>query len=107
MLFRLFYGDENNIAITSNSDHRSFVNGVGGRYGTWGEYADSWVYAHEAGHLMGLPDDYHDVTNPDGTISSLYNPVHKGHMMGDYGGTVNQHEVDSLLNNVECPCDEK
>ena len=107
LLFRLFYGDENNIAITSNSDHRSFVNGVGGRYGTWGEYADSWVYAHEAGHLMGLPDDYHDVTNPDGTISSLYNPGHKGHMMGDYGGTVNQHEVDSLLNNVECPCDEK
>jgi len=105
-LYRFLNSDENNIEITSDSSHRSYVNGVGGRYGVWGSQAVPWVYAHEAGHLMGLPDDYQDDTNSDGTVTSVPNAGHKGHMMGEYGGSVNQHEIDAILKNIECPCDE-
>ena len=55
---------------------------------------------------MGLPDDYQDDTNSDGTVTSVPNAGHKGHMMGEYGGSVNQHEIDAILKNIECPCDE-
>lgn len=56
---------------------------------------------------MGLPDDYQDEIKPDDTLLSTSNAGHKGHMMADYGGTVNRDEIDALLKNVECPCDEK
>lgn len=56
--------------------------------------------------IMGLPDDYQDVTNSDGTVTSVPNAGHEGHMMGEYGGSVNQHEIDAIKKNSECPCDE-
>ena len=105
-LYRFLNSDENNIEITSDSSHRSYVNGVGGRYGVWESQADPWIYAHEAGHLMGLPDDYHDEIKPNGSLNSVPNKGHEGHMMGEYAGSVNQHEIDAILKNIECPCDE-
>lgn len=105
-LYRFLNSDENNIEITSDSSHRSYVNGVGGRYGVWGSQAVPWVYAHEAGHLMGLSDDYQDVANSDGSLTSVPNAGHEGHIMGEYGGKANQHEIDAILKNIECPCDE-
>ena len=105
-LYRFLNSDENNIEITSDSSHRSYVNGVGGRYGVWEFQADPWIYAHEAGHLMGLPDDYHDEIEPNGSLNSVPNKGHEGHMMGEYSGSVNQHEIDAILKNIECPCDE-
>ena len=70
-----------------------------GSGGEWSAGAKDWVYAHEAGHLMGLPDDYKDkkgVSVPD--------KGHKGHMMGSYGGKVDQHEIDDILGKTKCPC---
>ena len=95
-LYRFLNSDENDIEITSDSSHRSYVNGVGGRYGVWGSQAVPWVYAHEAGHLMGLSDDYQDVANSDGSLTSVPNAGHEGHIMGEYGGKANQHEIDAI-----------
>lgn len=88
-------------------DFRSFVYGVGGREGEWGLQASEWTYAHEAGHLMGLPDDYEDTIRPDGTLYSKPKDKHKNHMMAEHGGDVQQHEIDSIIKNTPCPCNEK
>ncbi len=76
---------------------RAWVGGVGGTYGRW-KRGDCWVYAHEAGHLMGLDDDYHDTAN-----GSIPNPGHAGHMMGSYGGHASQHEIDGIIGGAKCP----
>ncbi|GEM_PF-1643719 len=57
-------------------------------YGRWTQNAADWVYAHESGHLMGLPDDYTDVNG-----QSVATPGHEGHMMASYNGRVVWHEV--------------
>lgn len=91
--------DDNLIAITTDANHRSYVDGVGGNTGYWtadNRPGSDWRYAHEAGHLMGLRDDYTDAGGP--------NPGHENHMMGRRGKPVHQHEVEDLLraNNVRC-----
>jgi RHS repeat-associated protein len=77
---------------------RSFVNWRHNR-GQWTQRADDWVFAHEAGHLMGLPDDYHDT--PSGSVP---NAGHAGHMMGDYGGSVVWHEVLDITGPLPMCC---
>ena len=37
----------------------------------WYPYEDSWAYAHEFGHIMGLHDSYEDKVGPDGTTGSV------------------------------------
>jgi hypothetical protein len=91
---------DNIIAISTDPNHISFV--IGDRTGYWS--ADNlpgtdWRFAHEAGHLMKLPDDYsHD--------TGRVNPGHSNHMMGEWGGVVAQHEIDDIvrINNVNCIC---
>lgn len=55
-----------------------------------------WSFAHEAGHLMGLDDDYTDENGP--------NLGHDGHMMAVYDGVVDVHEVMDIIrrNNIRC-----
>jgi hypothetical protein len=86
--------EDNQIKFTGETD-RSWVGGVGGTYGRW-EHDEDWAYAHEAGHLMGLWDDYSWITGQP-------NKGHEGHMMGQYGGTVVQHEIDGILQGKKCP----
>ena len=40
-------------------------------FGVWPAASTSWTAAHEAGHLMGLPDMYFD-------LSPTYGPVNPG-----------------------------
>jgi len=90
--------DDNLIAITTDAKHRSYSVGKGKGYWTVDNIPGSdWRYAHEAGHLMGLDDDYNEQTG-------LPNPGHEDHMMGRWGKPVAQHEVEDLLraNNVRC-----
>ena len=96
--------DDNLIAISTDPKLRSEVYGVGGNTGYWN--ADNspgtdWRFAHEAGHLMGLDDDY---TDDPASGRSVPHRGHGGHMMGEFDGSVNQHEVEDLLraNNVRC-----
>ena len=57
---------------------------------------DSWFYAHEAGHLMGLGDDYSYIfLTPDSG--------HSGHMMAEWYGTPAQHEIDAIIKAKKCP----
>ena len=58
--------NDNLVAITTDSRHRSYV--INMNRGVW--TADNipgsdWRYAHEAGHLMGLGDDYTDENGPN------------------------------------------
>ena len=96
--------DDNLIAISTDPELRSYVDAVGGNSGRWNadnRSGTDWRFAHEAGHLMGLPDDY---TDDPATGESNPNPGHSNHMMGQFGGTVRQHEIEDLLraNNVRC-----
>ena len=45
---------------------------------------------------MGLHDDY--------TRGNQPNPGHAGHMMGQAGAPVNQHEIDDILKKLACQC---
>ena len=90
--------DDNIIAITTDAKHRSYSLGKSRGYWTADNNPGSdWRYAHEAGHLMGLDDDYNEQTGTP-------NPGHEDHMMGKWGKPVAQHEVEDLLraNNVRC-----
>ena len=91
--------DDNLIAISTDPNLRSVVYGVGGNTGYWNadnRQGSDWQYAHEAGHLMGLGDDYTDAQGP--------NQGHDGHMMAEDKGIVVQHEVDDIMraNNIRC-----
>ncbi len=71
-------------------------------YGHWDEQprGGDGTFAHEAGHLMGLPDDYKD---DPGTGYSVANPGHENHLMANSSKPVAQHEVDSILQGKKCP----
>jgi hypothetical protein len=78
---------------------RSWTSRVGGTQGEWA-VDDRWPAAHESGHVFGLDDDYHDVQG----FGSVPNSGHGGHMMGDVGGHVVQHEINDLLHFNKCKC---
>jgi hypothetical protein len=60
-----------------------------GRRTDVGRWSGPEVAAHEAGHLMGLADDYLEGQGPL--------PGHEGHMMGEWGGAVDQHEIHDVV----------
>jgi len=80
----------NRIEITSDvKDGRSWVNTFGKvDTGKWTPDAGGTTYAHEAGHLMGLRDDYKDRGG-----RSVARPGHDGHMMATNPGRVDSHEI--------------
>jgi hypothetical protein len=103
-------GDNEIQVVNREGRFRSYVIISPFNMGTWNQNAMSWSYAHEAGHLMGLDDNYHDVrpwydfwsearTAPDAG--------HEGEMMAEFGGRVSYWELRELLkkNKVECPCE--
>lgn len=94
--------DDNLIAISTDPNLRSTVNGDNRGYWNADNRPEAdWQYAHEAGHLMGLDDDYVDDPN---TGRSVPNPGHEHHMMAEDQGTVVWHEVEGILraNNINC-----
>ena len=97
--------DDNEIQITTEKGYRSYVT-FSDSGGTWAQDDNPWVFAHEAGHLMGLGDDYTDKWVTATQKSSVPDPGHSGHMMAEYGAQVQEHEVKQILNvwKVKCPC---
>ena len=94
---------DNKIAISTDPNLRDYV--LGDRMGYWSadnRKGSDWDFAHEAGHLMNLRDDYSYETD------KVY-PGHEGHMMGEWGGSVNQHEINDLIkiNNIKCKCERR
>jgi hypothetical protein len=66
--------------------------------GVWAASVTGTVVAHEVGHLMGLGDDYKDVTGKDGKVHSEPFPGRKGTLMADARGTtrIDQQLIDRL-----------
>ena len=60
-----------------------------GRRPDAGRWSGPEVAGHEAGHLMGLQDDYKRGEGP--------NPGHEGHVMAVWGGAVDQHEINDIV----------
>ncbi len=71
------------------SPFRSRVNHVGGNKGTWCKDDSGWTAAHEAGHLMGLEDQY-DVNGKP--LASWV-----GHIMAETNGIVKQDEIQMII----------
>lgn len=114
------------IRIINNSTHRSFVNIWGPPYnatnpppnngtdpylgndnfvgGIWSSSAAPKVIAHEAGHLMGLGDQYKDVGGVSvpntGCETNIMASVSK------CNETANRSQIEEIVNNgnVYCPC---
>ncbi|MFG6935575.1 RHS repeat-associated core domain-containing protein [Burkholderia pseudomallei] len=90
-----------NVITVPDTTGRSFVNGTGGNSGTW--YADGmtgtndpWIPAHEAGHLMGLPDHYKDGCK-DGKLISTPNPGYEHDIMGAYGSPATAQDIQAII----------
>src|SRR3989441_1263246 len=110
--------DYHYITLTQERNFRSFVNSVntpnnGSRVGgTWADPRAGGrknLYAHEAGHLMGLADEYRDgsTTNP---VTSHALPGHENDLMarlekGPNPSLPTPLEVDSIIHasSVTCP----
>jgi RHS repeat-associated protein len=61
---------------------------------TWyvGDKDLGWVAAHEAGHLMGLRDDYVNIGR-----ESHANPGREGNIMAERGGQVWEYNIEELI----------
>jgi len=73
--------------------------------GIWSGSASAKVYAHEAGHLMGLDDQYQDVNG-----TSVPNPGYETNIMASVSKcneTANMSDIENIVNHggVYCPCD--
>jgi len=66
--------DKKNVIDVPQGNGRAYVNGVGGNTGVWPSQRPAWTAGHEAGHLMGLPDEYTDSNGP--------NPGYENSIMG-------------------------
>ena len=91
----------NQIEVTNEADFRSYVNG-GRDSGKWSSTESGEVYAHEAGHLLGLDDQYDDRTDADGNTVSVTRPGHEMDKMGAKGGKLGigsaaRGSLDTLL----------
>ncbi|MCM0608476.1 MAG: hypothetical protein KA711_05680 [Ideonella sp. WA131b] len=83
--FRVTSGTDNVIYVPAGTG-TSYVDGVGGHTGRWYGGNDPWVAAHEAGHLMGLPDRYREI--PGATPRSTKPlPGYVGNIMAQHLGT--------------------
>jgi hypothetical protein len=71
--------------------------------GIWND--NPWVWAHEAGHLMGLDDRYTD-KKTSGVTASEPNAGWEGNIMAQWGGVVEERNVREILaqNGIFCPC---
>lgn len=77
----------------------NFVPGTGGNQATFSAPATTdWVAAHEAGHLMGLPDQYTATIDPTtGQRQSAPNPGYEGNIMAQWGGAPNASNIGDIV----------
>ena len=89
------FSASNSVQLVSGTG-RSYVSG--GNSGLWyqpGQDNPTWEAAHEAGHLMGLPDQYVDSANGLSTA----NPGFANNIMATYGATgVTGNDISNIIN---------
>ena len=82
------------INVVSGSG-RSFMQG---NQGTWYGGENSWVAAHEAGHIMQLDDRYTEAT-PGKTVPQ---PGWEGTIMAQHMGAVTPADRQAVLDALNC-----
>lgn len=98
-----YKGSYDEVTIHSGNE-RSYCS-ANGYHGDWysGDPSYNWVAAHEAGHLMGLDDQYHDVYPHHfllfhwGDPQSIPYSGWDGNIMASRGGPANQKNVQGIL----------
>lgn len=58
---------------------------------------DSWTPAHEFGHYIGLDDQYKDVKDAEGHVTSVPNPGWEGEIMAGKGGVLKEGTIANLV----------
>ena len=74
---------------------RAYVEGVGGNSGEWPSMRPGWTAAHEAGHLMGLPDSY----GANGPLPGFENNI-----MGARDKLPSARNIQDILKANDCTC---
>jgi RHS repeat-associated protein len=90
-------GKMNNIRLVETGDRSNVVKNKD----LWlykGEVDDKGTSAHEAGHFMKLPDQYQDVTDANGNVSSVPNPGYEKNIMGSLSGTPSENDITGIIN---------
>jgi hypothetical protein len=82
-------GDENQVDVTSGNG-RATVTGT--NKGTWPSARPGWTAAHEAGHLMGLPDQY-DSNGPK--------KGYENNIMGKRGGRPSAQDITKIISDTK------
>jgi RHS repeat-associated protein len=78
-----------NVIFVPEGNDRAFVYAEGRNTGEWSSQRPGWTAAHEAGHLMGLPDRYTDKVGP--------HPGYETNIMGVHGGTATAADIASII----------
>ena len=66
----------------------------GGTWYTSGQGNAKWEVAHEAGHLLGLPDRYHDVAGHGSQAETGF----ERNIMGAYAaGTIREQDIADII----------
>jgi hypothetical protein len=97
----------NQIEITTDP---AFVSEVTGDSGKWYSGEPAEVFAHEAGHLLGLGDEYVEGVDANGDRTTRANPGHEMDKMGGSGGKFGmgaaaRATLDALLVRKGATCD--
>jgi len=125
--FNIMAQPTSNYFFTAWGDHKIYVApGKGDSYvsrstgnGTWYAGKSDWVAAHEAGHLMGLHERYHEgFGSRVGGATGLWDRVTvpdtgwAGNIMAEFNGTVDAGNIKELVEKVirpngkvHCPCE--
>jgi len=63
------------------------------------------VASHEAGHLMGLKDQYKNVKAPDGSRDTVVNPGYEDNIMGQLNGKPSEQDVTDIISKARKPAE--
>ena len=91
--------------FTSHCDDVGTPDGKTETSGQWDDHEAKNTYAHEAGHLMGLPDEYNEGHDAEGHRKTTPNPGHEGDKMATLSGMTLDSSIDAIVMKagVDCP----
>jgi RHS repeat-associated protein len=82
-------GNLKNVIYVTQGDGRAYVRAPGLNTGIWPSDRPGWTAAHEAGHLMRLPDRYTDKIGP--------HPGYEHNIMGVHGGVATAEDIQQII----------
>ncbi len=91
--------------FTSHCDAVGTPDGKTETGGAWDDHEAKNTYAHEAGHLMGLEDEYNEGRDANGKRTSTPKPGHANDKMATLSGMYQPSGIDAIIMKagVKCP----